>query len=200
MKKLLLLGALCVSSLSFSQSESFFRTDGGLGGAFTAGNFKAYGIAVSTEPKFFFNDNISVGVHLEGDVLFGGRVLGSEDEVSVGLSTRVAYLAKGEYYFGQGNTKPFVGLMAGMYTQANIGTATNDNGAGVTMSAVRTFGFAPQVGFAFGNFRLSGIYHFVPQKTLVEMNTSVGGVESIEVSNSYFVIQMGFRVFGINDK
>jgi len=199
MKSLLLIGALCVSSFSFSQ-ESFFRVDAGLGGAFTAGNFKAYGLAVSSEPKFFFNDNIAVGLHIEGDVLFGGKIAGASEDVSVGMSTRVAYLAKGEYYFGNGNTKPFVGLMTGYYTQANIGTSAGGSGASVSMSAVRSWGFTPQVGVAFGNFRLSGMYHFVPGNELVSINVDTGGTENVKVGYSYWVIQLGFRVFGINDK
>lgn len=199
MKSLLLLYALSVSSISFSQ-ESFFKLDAGLGAAITSGGFNAYGLAVSTEPKFFFNEHISVGLHLEGDVLFGGRIDGSNEDISIGMSTRAVYAAKGEYYFGNGNTKPFVGLMAGYYSQANIGTNVDGGNAGVSINAVKTFGLSPQVGFAFGNFRLSGFYHFVPGKDVVSVNVSTGGVESYEIGRSYWVVQMGFRVFGINDK
>ena len=199
MKSLLLICALCATSFSFSQ-DSFFRVDGGIGAAFTAGNFSAYGISASSEPKFFFNENISVGLRLEGDVLFGGKIDGDHGDVNIKMSTRAAYLAKGEYYFGKGNTKPFVGLMAGMYTQANVGVSVSGSSAGTSISAVRTFGFAPQVGFAFGNFRISGMYHVVPGKELVNITTSTGGIEAVSVGHNYWVVQMGFRIFGYNDK
>lgn len=199
MKSLLLICALCATSLSFGQ-ESFFRVDGGLGGAVTVGKFKAYGLAVSSELKFFFNEHISAGLHLEGDVLFGGRIDGSGDDIKIGMSTRAVYAAKGEYYFGDGNTKPFVGFMAGYYTQANINTNVEGSATGVNLSAVRTFGFSPQVGFAFGNFRLSGFYHFVPGKDIVSVNVSTGGTEIYEIGHSYWVVQMGFRIFGMGDK
>ncbi|MCR9173280.1 MAG: hypothetical protein NXI10_12340 [bacterium] len=199
MKNLLLVVALCVTSMAYSQ-DYFFRSDAGIGGAFTTGNFKAYGISASAEPKFFFNPNISVGLRLEGDVLFGGSIQGTSGDVSVGLSSRAAYCLKGEYYLGDGNTKPFVGLSAGWYTQANIGTNVQGEGVGVSASAVRSFGLGPELGVTFGNFRISGIYNFVPGQDLVSVTTSVGGVETVEVGRSYVVIQLGFRAFGINDK
>lgn len=199
MKQVLLIAALFAASNSFSQ-DYFFRSDGGIGGGFTLGNLKSYGISASVEPKFFFNPNVSVGLRAEADVLFGGSINGAKGDVTLGVSSRAAYGLKGEYYFGDGNTKPFVGLMAGMYTQANIGTAVKDDNASVTASAVRAFGVGPEIGVTFGNFRISGIYHFVPGKDVVSINTSVGGIENVEVGRSYVVIQLGFRMFGINDK
>ncbi|GAB5418735.1 MAG: hypothetical protein Crog4KO_04920 [Crocinitomicaceae bacterium] len=198
MKTLLLVLTLCASSAVYSQ-DRFFRSDAAIGGAFTIGNFKAYGISASAEPKFFFNENISVGLRLEGDVLFGGSIEGTSGDVSIGLSSRAAYGLKGEYYLGTGNTKPFFGLTAGMYTQANIGTNVQGSGVGVSASAVRAFGIGPELGVTFGNFRISGIYNFVPGTDLVSVTTSVGGVETVNVGRSYFVIHLGFRAFGIND-
>ena len=65
---------------------------------------------------------------------------------------------------------------------------------------MRTFGLGPELGVTFGNFRISGIYNFVPSKDLVSITTSVGGVETVEAGRSYVVIQLGFRMFGIDDK
>lgn len=199
MKHLLLVLTLFTASASFSQ-DYFFRSDAAIGGGFTLGKLKAYGISASVEPKFFFNPNISVGLRAEGDVLFGGSIDGNEGNVTLGVSSRAAYGLKGEYYFGDGNTKPFVGLMLGRYTQANIGTAVKDDNASVSASAVRAFGLGPEIGITFGNFRISGMYNFVPGKDLVTINTSVGGIETVEVGRSYVVIQLGFRAFGIGDK
>ena len=199
MKKLLFTTALLLSASTFSQ-DNFFRVDGSLGAAISQGKFKAYGLSVGTEPKYFFNPNLSLGLRLEGDVLFGGKIDGDGDDVQVGISSRASYTLKGEYYLGGGNTKPFVGLMAGMYTQANIGTNVKGDNTAVSASAVRAFGFAPELGVTFGNFRLSGIYHIVPGNDLVNITTSVGSVEQVKVSRNYLVIHLGFRIFGIDDK
>ncbi|MFK7787125.1 MAG: hypothetical protein AB8B56_18535 [Crocinitomicaceae bacterium] len=195
MTRLLLCVSLLISSASFAQN-GFFRADATIGGAFTTGNLKSYGISAGVEPKYFFNENISVGLRLSGEALFGGSIDGASSEVSLGISSRAANGIKGEYYLGSGNTKPFAGLMIGYYTQANIGTAVQGGGANVTASAVRTIGFGPELGVTFGNFRISGIYHLVPGKDLVSINTAVGGVEQVEISRNYFVIQLGFRIFG----
>lgn len=121
MKKLLLTTALFLSISTFGQ-DNFFRVDGSIGAAISQGKFKAYGVSAATEPKYFFYPNVSLGLRLEGDALFGGKIDGEGDDVQVGISSRASYTLKGEYYLGGGNTKPFVCIMAGMYTQANIGT------------------------------------------------------------------------------
>lgn len=191
MKRLLLLSCLALSTVGFSQ-DYFFRQDVCLGGAMTFGTFKSGGISVATEPKFFFNENISCGLRFEGDVLFGGKIDGAGEEVSVGLSSRAAILAKGEYYFGSSNVKPFAGLNAGYYVQANVSGGTSGGSA----AAVRSFGGAPELGIAFGTFRLSAMYHLVAGKDLV--NVTVG--DAVEVPRNYFVVQLSFRAWGINDK
>lgn len=195
MKKLLLPCLLIFSSLSFGQ-DHFFRNDVTLGGAMTFGNLKSYGISVASEPKFFFNPNISVGLRLEGDVLFGAKIATSAEDVSAGMSARAAFLLKGEYYFGDGNTKPFVGLMGGYYTQANVGGGTG----GAYAYGGRSFGGAPEVGVTFGNFRLSALYHLVAGKDNIGVTVSSGSTENIAIGRSYFVFQLGFRTFGFGDK
>lgn len=194
MKKLLLI-VVAITTFSITHAQGFFRADGSIGSALTLGKLKSYGISAGVEPKYFFNDNISVGLRFEGDVLFGGSIDAQGEDVTVGLSSRAANGLKGEYYLGDGNTKPFVGLMLGYYTQANIGTAVKGENSNVTASAVRAFGVGPELGVTFGNFRISGIYHYVPGKDLVTINTAVGGVEQVEVSRSYLVITLGFKMF-----
>ncbi|MBD3635840.1 MAG: hypothetical protein HUJ25_00750 [Crocinitomicaceae bacterium] len=194
MKKLLLISLLAVSSTGLAQ-ENFFRLDGGIGFATTFGNVRSYGISASTEPKFFFNPNISVGLRLEGNVLFGAKIKTSTEDVNAAMSARSAYLLKGEYYLGDGNTKPFFGLMGGYYVQANVGGGTS----GVSAYGGKTWGGAPEIGVTFGNFRMSALYHFVAGKDLVSASTSVG-TETIEVGRSYFIFQLGFRVFGVGDQ
>lgn len=166
----------------------FVRGDGSVGAAFTTGALKSYGISAGFEPKLFFNENISVGLRMEGDVLFGGKISSEAEELKVGMSSRAAILLKGEYYFGQGKTKPFVGLMGGYYTQANIGAGGNGT---ASIGASRNPGFAPELGVTFGNFRVSGMYHIVRGGEIVEI--AVGQTE--RVPHSYFVVTLGFKGF-----
>ena len=191
MKKLLLIALLGCSTLGFSQ---FVRIDGGVGYATTFGKFRTHGLNISTEPKFFFNENISVGLRLETNVLFGGKISTSEPEdINVGYGARTAVLLKGEYYFGQGNTKPFAGLMGGFYNNASVSLGT----AGVGASVYRSGGIAPEFGVSFGGkFRMSAMYHYVFGKDDVSVTLSTGMSETVSIGRGYFVFSLGFRVWG----
>ena len=191
MKKLILFTIVLASSAAVQAQDSFIRVDASIGSAFTTGTLKSYGISAAAEPKFFFNENISLGLRFEGDVLFGGKIGTESSDVTVQMSSRTASLLKGEYYLGGGNTKPFFGLMAGYYTQANIGASGNGN---ASIGASRNFGFAPELGVTFGNFRISGMYHIVAGNEIVAINIG----ETATISHSYFVVTLGFKTFQLD--
>lgn len=191
MKRLLVL-LFILSPLAIS-AQVGFRLDAGLGGALTFGSFKAYGISAFSEPKVTIGPNITAGIRLEGDVLVGGNIDDAGEDVSVGMSTRAATLIKGEYYVSQSKVRPYVGLGLGRYTAANV-SASGTGAASIT--AGNHFGVAPEIGIALGYFRLSAIYHIIGGQDILTLST--GGTE--EISRNYLVIQMGFRIFGINDK
>jgi len=86
-----------------------------------------------------------------------------------------------------------VGLGLGQYTVAN--TSASGSG-GASISAGNHFGFAPELGIALGNFRISGVYHILTGEDLLTLSS--GAVE--EISMNYFVVQMAFKIFGINSK
>ncbi len=191
MKRLSLLIIAILPLVSHAQGI-YFKLDAGLGAALTFGDFRSYGISAFTEPKVFIIPGVSAGLRLEGDALFGGKVSDQAEDLSVGLSTRAVILGKGEYYVGKSNTRPFVGFGMGMYTIANT-SATGTGSASI--SAGRHFGLAPEIGVTFGNFRLSGMYHIVTGKNMVELST--GGTQ--EISMNYLVIQIGFKIFSVGD-
>ena len=189
MKKIVILTlALSFASLAYTQ-ERFIKIDASIGAGLTLGDLKSYGISAATEPKFFINNQLAVGLRLEGAALFGGSIDGSSQEFSVGISSRAAQLLKGEYYFSEESTRMFAGIMTGRYVQANIGTSSAGD---ASIAAGTFFGFAPEIGVTFNNFRLSAIYHFIPG-TDVLVNVGVGTPP--EVSRNYMVITMGFKVF-----
>jgi hypothetical protein len=115
------------------------------------------------------------------------------EDVEVGMSTRAAILLRGEYFIGQSKTRPFIGMGLGRYTIAS--TSATGSGA-ASIQASNNSGFAPELGIAFGHFKLSAMYHIVGGSTLVDMGVG----DTREISNSYRGILMSFRIFGINDK
>jgi len=177
-----------VVGFTANAQERFIKGDAGIGGAMTFGEMSSYGISASFEPKFFFNSRVSAGLRFEADALFGGSIDTESTAVDVSASSRTAILAKGEYYLSDNRNRPFIGLMAGRYAQANIGSSSSGE---ASVAAVSDFGFAPEIGYTFNNFRISGIYHFVPGKDLVSVSTG----NPVEVSRNYLVIQLGFKVF-----
>ena len=189
MRKALFITLLLIGSNA--NAQMFLRGDATIGSAFTIGNLKSYGISTGYEPKLFFNENISVGLRAEGAVMFGGKIAGESEDIKVQMSSRAAYLLKGEYYIGGGDTKPFVGLMAGYYTQANIGAGGNGS---ASIGASRNFGFAPEIGVTFGNFRISGMYHIVGGSEIVTLSSG----EEKRIPHSYFVVTLGFKTFQLD--
>ena len=192
MRKLVIIMFMCIPGAMFAQGIGF-RLDAGLGAALSFGELKSYGIAAFTEPKVTIGPSITAGIRFEGDALFGGSIAEDAQDLEVGMSTRAAILLRGEYFIGQNNTRPFIGLGLGRYTLANT-TASGSGAASIVAS--NNFGVAPELGFAFGNFKLSAMYHFVGGKTLVTVEAG----EPMEISNNYLGILMSFRVFGVNDR
>jgi hypothetical protein len=176
-----------------SNAQIFFKMDGGLGGAFTFGDLKSYGIMAHVEPKVFILPSLSAGLRFEGDALFGGSIPDAEaTDLEVGVSSRAAVLLKGEYYFTDNKTRPFVGFGLGMYTIAN----TSGSGTGgASIAAGNHFGVAPEIGVTFGNFRLSAMYHILTGDNLVEVSAG----SPSEISMSYLVIQLGFKIFSVGE-
>jgi len=170
-----------------------FRLDAGLGAALSFGELKSYGIAAFTEPKVTIGPNITAGIRFEGDALFGGTITDVAEDLEVGLSTRASISLRGEYFIGTSKTRPFVGLGVGRYTIAS--TSTSGTGA-ASIQASNNMGVAPELGIAFGNFKLSAMYHFIGGNTLVEIDAG----SPVEISNSYLGIMMSFRVFGVKDR
>ncbi|MEX2370045.1 MAG: hypothetical protein WD578_03485 [Bacteroidales bacterium] len=190
MKKLMIV-LFSVFTLSANAQDISFQLVTGLGGAFSFGELRAYGISAAVEPKIFIGNNIAAGLRFEGDVLFGGSIdPNNTADISVGMSSRAAQTIKGEYYFTDIKVRPYAGLGVGRFTQANIGASGSGD---ATLSASSGFGVAPEAGIALGNFRLSAIYNIVPGKNLVEI--TVG--DAYEVSKNYLVLQMSWKVFGI---
>lgn len=181
---------LLLATLGYTASaqDRSIKMDVSIGSAMTFGEVKSYGISAAVEPKYFFNKRIAAGLRLEGDVLFGGKIEAEAQNVDVQMTSRAAQLIKGEFYLTEGKTRPFIGLMGGRYTQANIGSSSSGS---ATIKAGVYYGYAPELGVTFNNFRISAMYHFIPGTDLVTVSTG----SPIEVERNYFVFTMGFKAF-----
>ena len=195
MKKLLF-PVLLFIGLAVNAQESFFKLDMGAGGVMTLGNFKAYGLSFHLEPKWFFTETISGGFRFEGNIFFEGSIETTSEDVTYGVSSREAFLLKAEYYFIPDKVRPFVAVNTGLYSIASVNAGPSEEASlGTSIRtfgpSVWSFGFAPEAGVTFNNFRISVLFHIIPGGTT--FISSTGG--DIEVSNNYLVFQLGFKVF-----
>lgn len=113
-----------------------------------------FGIGGMTEGMVPVKDEFSLGLRLEAQAMFG---VGLDDEVSAGILAFAGFLAKGEYYFGQGSVRPVAGLGAGIYYFELIGGSASDDGDDVAVVAFagEAPGLSPQVGVDLGSFRIA---------------------------------------------
>lgn len=183
MKKLLVF--VLILSYAFgakAQSETFkpFKVDLALGYAIPGGSGTKGGLLFAIEPKYAINDQIALGLRVEGAVM--ARVImdpTTGQEIEGGdVKASGSYLLTGDYYFTTNKFRPFAGLGAGIYSSA---AASLDPNTEEIQSGTR-FGFAPRVGFEFGHFR-----------TALEYN--VAG-KTGNISNNYIGIKLGFFIGG----
>lgn len=193
-QKLILFLTIFYTTISFAQNDGW-NGDTGIGGAFSTGNFKGYGAAANLEGNYFINENLSIGGRFEVAYLFKGKVIGAPEGVFKN-SFRAALLIKTNYYFGQGDIKPYFGLVAGYFDQTNHTNTTDDgfNFISYGYDKANSFGFGPEVGIRFnGGFKVYGIFHYIPSNgVLSNSSTNPNVPETIEISRNYFTININF--------
>ncbi len=71
------------------------------------------GFLVAVEPKYSFSDNFDLGLRLEGALLKSNY---SSDGVTFdrGAGDYTSYMLTGNYFFGTGNVRPFLGAGVGL--------------------------------------------------------------------------------------
>jgi outer membrane protein X len=185
MRKLTFVLALFVSSfVASAQSTSFktFKVDLATGYAMPAGAGSKGGILFAIEPKYAINDNITLGLRLEGAVMARALEDNNGEKVTGDVKASASYLLTGDYYFNTNKFRPFAGLGTGIYKLAG---AKFDSDVEISEEDVQTaskFGFAPRIGFELGHFR-----------TAIEYNL-VGKTGSL--NNNYLGIKLGFFIGG----
>jgi outer membrane protein W len=173
-----------IASCFFASAQSFkpFKVDLALGYAVPGGSGSKGGVLFAIEPKYAVNDNITVGLRMEGAVTARAAVDENGEKVTGNVKASGSYLLTGDYYFNTNKFRPFAGLGAGLYKLASVEFDSDVNMSEDDIKAGSKFGFAPRVGFEYGHFR-----------TAVEYNVA-GKTGSI--NNNYLGIKFGFFIGG----
>jgi hypothetical protein len=153
---------------------------------------QSFGIGAVVEPKWNITDSIAAGFRVDGGFLFGGRIV-PDGNTSVAMGAAVGTLLKGEYLLGDSGVRPFLGLGAGMYTLVNQGVAVGDGGAGVSQSAGRFYGVAPQLGLDFGGVRLGLTYNYILGGDIVIEQDVNAGLPAQRLPRNYIQLELSFH-------
>jgi outer membrane protein W len=205
MKKSLLLVFLMTAVIAAVSAQEYksFRVGLGLGYASPGGEGSKGGVLFYLEPSYRVNDQLAVGLRMEGAVV--GRVAvvanstGGSAEAEV--SANGSYTVNGQYYFSNNTFRPFAGLGLGIYSLASAKVSGSSSGTGSGSSEVSAgskFGFYPRVGFDLGHFTMMVEYNIIPSTTANVVVTSGTGTTTAEseTKNSYLGIKFGFFIGG----
>jgi outer membrane protein X len=192
MRHLFLTLCLLAGFTAHAQTFKPFKVNLSLGYAKPLGSSVSGGFLASVEPKYGLNDNIDLGLRLEAAIVARGVVVnGNTTSGDVGFFG--SYLLTGNYLFGQGNTRPFIGVGAGLYNVASAGTIVVVDGQtrqDVTLTGATKFGFMGRAGLKAGHFVVGVEYNAVPT------TQNRGTNSTIESQNTYLGVKLGFDIGG----
>lgn len=151
------------------------------------------GVLFAVEPKYGISDHVDVGLRLEvAAVARGIQVNGNTTTSDVGAFS--SYLLTGNYLFGTGGIRPFLGAGIGFYSVGAAGTVTVTNGQNppqdVNFVSDTKFGGMIRGGIKAGHFVAAVEYNAAPTTS----NTL--GNAKITSENAYLGIKVGFDIGG----
>lgn len=166
-----------------AQSTVFkpFKVDVSFGYAVPGGSGSKGGALFAVEPKYAINDNITLGLRIEAAVMARATTNSSGQTVSGDVKASGSYLLTGDYYVNTNKFRPFVGLGAGIYSNAAVAVDGSGNQTS-DVAASTKFGAAPRVGFEYGHLRM-GVEYNVIGKTGT-------------INNNYLGIKLGICIGG----
>lgn len=175
-----------------AQGQDFKKFKAGIGIGYGLPSDGEGGILVYIEPMYRLKDNIAVGLRLESAAFLGQPISGTSYTTSAfGIGS---YTASGQYYFGSGTFRPFVGAGLGLYSLAAVSSDIGGSNAQLT-AAASVFGFYPRIGFDLGHFNLLIDYNLIPEQTTTV--TSGGFGTTTTTSNySYIGVKLGASIGG----
>lgn len=151
------------------------------------------GVLFAVEPKYGLSDHFDVGLRLEvAAVARGIQVSGNTTTSDVGAFS--SYLLTGNYLFGTGGIRPFLGAGVGFYSVGSAGTVIVNNGQNppqdVNFVSDTKFGGMIRGGIKAGHFVAAVEYNAAPTTT-----TTLGSAK-ITSENAYLGIKIGFDIGG----
>jgi hypothetical protein len=137
MKKIFLLFAFAALFSIKAQAQAQLGLHAGIGLPMgTFGDGWGLGVGGGGNFKYLLSDNFALGAHVSY-YTFGGKTVSGIEIPSLNL---IPIHANAEYYFGDGDTKPFIGADLGVTMSSSSGA----DGSSTNLS------FAPIVGVKFG--------------------------------------------------
>ncbi len=195
--------ALAFAAPARAQSRSYqpVRVDLTVYGAYASADATSWGGGAALEAKYNALDNLAVGLRFEGAGFISQEVnVGTGNNTSVAQGARAVsvFSLKGDWYFTQSSTRPFVGLGLGYY-RIGAGTQSVSSGGSIVQSAAafRGVGVSPQIGVNFGGFRMAATYHLVGGGDMTVVSQAVGGTPTeVKLAKNFFAFELGGTIGG----
>ncbi|TAE32897.1 MAG: hypothetical protein EAZ91_03255 [Cytophagales bacterium] len=185
----LVLGLLAFGATA--QDFKPFKVNTSLGFAKPGGAGSSGGILFAVEPKYSLNDQLEVGLRMEGAIM--GRAVEVNGELD-GAEIKLAgsYVLTGNYFFTVSQFRPYAGVGVGLYSTGGVGGGSNSN---VDLEASRKLGAMGRVGFKYGHLNVAAEYNYVPStKYTVNLNNTTAAAAKSQ--NSYIGIKLGVDIGG----
>ena len=192
MKRILFVLFVLVGFSASAQEYKPFKVNVSIGYAKPLTSGVSGGVLFAVEPKYGLSDNFDLGLRLEAAVVARGVVYnGNTSTGDVGAFG--SYLLTGNYLFGKGGIRPFLGLGVGLYSIGSAGTVVVNNGQtnqDITFVSDTKFGGMIRGGIKAGHFVAAVEYNAAPTTENRLANTTITS------ENAYLGIKVGFDIGG----
>jgi len=192
MKRVLLALFVLAGFSASAQAYKPFKVNVSVGFAKPLNAGVSGGVLFAVEPKYGLSDNFDLGLRVEvASVARGIKYNGNTTTGDVGAFA--SYLLTGNYLFGKGNVRPFLGVGVGLYSVASGGTVTVVDGQtpqNVNLVSDTKFGGMIRGGIKAGHFVAAVEYNAAPTTDNTLANTTITS------ENAYLGIKVGVDIGG----
>ncbi|WP_143962385.1 outer membrane beta-barrel protein [Litoribacter populi] len=161
---LLIISSGVANAQAFNQEQRIFhpfKVDVGINLTFPTDPNLTIGGGAFAEARYGIDDQWHVGLNLGSNILGEGQFILNNRDATITAQAIGNISLTGEYHFNTTNTRPFLGLAAGMYRRSDFEITDPDNGNTITnQGSIVNFGFAPRAGLMAGKFRMMVAYNF----------------------------------------
>ncbi|PRY27784.1 hypothetical protein CLV58_1312 [Spirosoma oryzae] len=199
-----LLSILSVTSitLTHAQEHKAFKVNLSLGYAQPTGPGLSAGLLIGLEPKYALSPRLDLGLRLESALLVRGVTWdnnsGNSNTATGTVSSIGSAVLTVTYLFnplGESNTRPFLGIGAGLFAMSSAGLIVidqNQTKAELPVTSYNTPGGMLRGGIKVGHFVASVEYNAIPTHVYSLTNTSL----EFTSKSSYVGVRLGFDIGG----